>query len=296
VAFNLGEVQNWGHELALDVTAIQTRDWGLDVGANVATNGNLVVKWLGSDDPATSNRIGRPIQNSTWDLYHNPDGMGTSYSSGTRTYSTQSCLVDAEDENGDEILDENGDNVEVWRPGLDPSIHGCHYDSENVYGYPMSRPTIVLGTNATLRMPAGITLSARADYRGGHGYWRTTNVMGSAIGRQARSPLCIPYYVYDDDNLLKADTPAIWVRRCRNGTTSSYRHKGETLRLHSIAATLPMDFAFPDQVQNATLTVVLNNAFAWGHGMSGPWGINQGGSTEQLPANTSIRASLRVTF
>src|SRR5690606_2249525 len=36
VAFNVGEVQNWGHELAVDVTALQTRDYGLDIGANVS--------------------------------------------------------------------------------------------------------------------------------------------------------------------------------------------------------------------------------------------------------------------
>jgi hypothetical protein len=147
---------------------------------------------------------------------------------------------------------------------------------------------------ATLRMPAGISVTARGDFEGGHGYWRTVNAMGSAIGRNVIAPLCYPYYVNPEvDNLLKPDTPAIWVRRCRNGSSHSYRHKGDLFRLRTLSATVPMDFAFPDRVQSATLTVVLGNFFEINRGSL--YG-NYRSSGERVPEATTVRASLRVTF
>jgi len=288
VNFNIGEVQNFGKEYALDVTALRNRNWGLDIGTTLSTNGNNVVSWAGETDPANSVRVGRPISYSTWTMYQNPEGMGTSRHTGSGTYNAQSCEINLLDESGREVLDANGDNVRVPRPGVDPAIHSCSFSSTLVYGYPLNRPSTLVGGTATLRMPFGISLSTRADYMGGKGYWRSTNPI--PIGRNVRSPACLPYYANDLNNQLKVDTPAIWVQRCRNG--NGYNHKADVFQLRTVSATVPMDFAFPDRVQNASLTLVLGNAYTFNRGLFG----NYRSAGERIPEPTTFRASLRVTF
>jgi hypothetical protein len=120
--------------------------------------------------------------------------------------------------------------------------------------------------------------------------------MGSGIGRNVRSPVCLPYYDDDTRVELKPDTPAIWVRRCRNGTSSSYRHPRDEFKVRSLSARIPMDFAFPDRVQSADLTLVFDNLFTINQSL---WGVlnsaNIGGG-ERIPQSTSMRAALRLTF
>jgi hypothetical protein len=85
--------------------------------------------------------------------------------------------------------------------------------------------------------------------------------------------------------------------------------KGDYFKLRSLSATLPVDFAFPERVQNATLTLTLGNLYTWSReGIFGTFGIenfsNSGITTEQtgisgnerIPAPTTFRASLRVNF
>jgi outer membrane receptor protein involved in Fe transport len=281
VNFNIGEVQNYGAELALDVTAIRRANWGLDLSTSFSKNGSNVVKWAGETDPSSSTRIGRPISYQTWTMYENSLGMGTSRGT-TGTYSPQSCMIQQDDPNTPQV-------DSVPRPGVDPSIHSCSFNSSTVYGYPLSRPNTLANLNTTLRMPFGISLSARADFRGGPGYWRSTNPI--AIGRNVRSPVCFPYYQNENDVLLRVDTPALWVLRC-SGNGSGYNHKGDEFKLRSVTATIPMDFAFPDRVQSAALTLVLENALTLNHSL---W-HNYAGGQERLPPTTNLRASLRVTF
>jgi hypothetical protein len=143
----------------------------------------------------------------------------------------------------------------------------------------------------TVRAPAGISVTARGDFEGGEGYWRSTNPI--PITRNVRSPACLAYYQNSENVLLRVDTPAIWVQRCNSGIGNGYNHKADIFRLRTISATVPMDFAFPDRVQNATLTLVAENFLTATSGSL--WG-NYRSSGERIPEATSIRASLRVTF
>jgi hypothetical protein len=154
----------------------------------------------------------------------------------------------------------------------------------------MTRPTITVGVNTTIRLPYSITISARGDYQGGSGYWRTTNPI--PITRTVRSSACFPYYQNDEQVLLKIDTPAIWVQRCNSAIGNGYDHRADIFQLRTVSATIPMDFAFPDRVQNAALTLVVGNAYTFNRGM---WG-NYRSSGERIPEATTVRASLRVTF
>jgi hypothetical protein len=286
VRFNVGEVKNWGKEYAVDITAIQNANWGLDIATTLATQGNEVVEWEGSRDPAVHDEIGRPIDDRTWTMYQNEEGMGTSRRA-DGTYQAQSCFLP---QNENDLLELPKEEWEP-RPGLDPSFHACSFPSEAIYGYPLNRPSILAGASATLRMPGGVSLSARGDYEGGRGYWRSTNPI--PIGRNVRSPACLNYYRNEENVLIRVDAPAIWVQRCNSGIGNGYDHKADIFRLRTVSATIPMDFAFPDRVQNATLTVVMGNF--WTAARGSLWG-NYRSNGERIPEATTIRASLRVTF
>jgi len=287
VNFNIGEVKNFGQEMQLDLTAVRTRNWGWDIGTSISKNGNEVIKWAGESDPSSSTRIGRPISYSTWTMYQNPDGMGTSRRT-DGTYQAQTCMVAGPT---DPVTGLQGDSVP--RPGLDPAIHACSFSSTRIYGYPMSRPTLIFNANSALRLPYGIAFSVRGDYRGGHGFWRSTNAMGSAVGRNARSPVCIPYYQNDQNNLLRPDTPAIWVQRCHPSLASAYNHKAGEFKLRTISASVPMDFVFPEWVQSASLTVVMGEVLTLNNSL---WNNYPPGVSERVPPPTTLRASLRITF
>jgi hypothetical protein len=291
VNFNVGEVQNSGRELRLDVTALRSRDWGLDIGTSVAKNYNKVIKWAGETDPSTSTRIGRPIAYSTWNMYANPEAMG-SQRRGEGTYQAQSCYVlDPTKPNNGAATNPQGDSIP--RPGLDPSIESCAFGSMHIYGYPLNRPNLTGGLTSTLRMPHGISVSARGSYQGGHGYWRTTNAFGSAVGRNVRTPVCIPYYQESIGVTLRTETPAIWVQRCQPALANGYNHKGDEFQLQTVSAQIPMDFLFSDRVQSAALTLVVENPHKWNYSLWGSMGL---GLSERVPAPTAVRASLRVTF
>jgi len=283
VDFNAGKVENFGHELRLDLTALRMRNWGWDISTSYSKNGQNVISWVRADT-ANSDRIGRPIAWQTWNMYTNPEGMGTQRQT-DGTYRVQSCQIPAG------VAGVQGDSIP--RPGVDPSINACTFGSSNIYGYPMTRPSVLINGTTTVRIPLGIAISARAEYRGGHGYWRSTNAMGSAVGRNARSPVCLPYYTDNVSNILKLDTPGIWVQRCSAALANGYNHKAGELAVHTISATVPMDFAFPDKVQNATLTLVMGEVLRLNNSL---WNNYPPGVSERVPATTAIRASLRVTF
>src|SRR5687768_5797189 len=82
-------------------------------------------------------------------------------------------------------------------------------------------------------------------------------------------------------------------------------------KLRSLSATVPVDFAFPDRIQNSTLTLSLGNLYTWTReSLFGTYGIETFGNgginsetasvgiatNERIPPTTTFRASLRVTF
>jgi TonB-linked SusC/RagA family outer membrane protein len=166
-------------------------------------------------------------------------------------------------------------------------------------------PTHFVTPSLTIRTPGNIILSARGEYRGGN----VVDVNPIPIGRSVRSPLCYPYYEdFQNDIALRDDTPALWRDRCSPDANEDYWMDGDYFKLRSVSASIPVAFAFPDQVSNATLTLVLNNAYDWYREI--PWydveltsdnGIGQTGegfanASERSPAPATFRMSLRVTF
>lgn len=172
-------------------------------------------------------------------------------------------------------------------------------------------PTRTLAGGLSMRVPGNISLSIRGEYRAG-------NVVNSlnpmSTGRSVRSPLCLPYYANNEDATIKNDgtVPAIWMARCTPSLATGYNISGNYAKLRSLTATVPMDFAFPDRITSSALTLSLNNFYTWSkESWWGTYGFENFGNdgiaasglgatgisgNERLPAPTTMRASLRVTF
>jgi hypothetical protein len=164
-------------------------------------------------------------------------------------------------------------------------------------------PTTFIAPNLTIRVPGNITINARGEYRGGN----MIQANEIAISRSIRSPYCYPFYTDPANSIdLIPSLPAIERARCTPGQRNDYWFDGDYFKLRSISASIPVDFAFPERVSNATLTMSLNNFWDWYTEI--PWydpespgnaAVNddgRGSQTERVPAPAMFRLALRVTF
>jgi hypothetical protein len=169
-------------------------------------------------------------------------------------------------------------------------------------------PTRNVNAYTTIRLPHGVSASLRGEYRGGH-YFNLN--LPIAIPRSVRSPICLPYYVDQETVTLKPDTPALWQARCTPTINQGYSIDADYFKLRTLSVTAPLDFAFPDRVQNATLTMTLGNFWTWStESLWGTYafenfgnaGVNNEGQSlgisgnERIPPPTTLRAALRMTF
>jgi TonB-dependent starch-binding outer membrane protein SusC len=269
--------QNVGNpNLGPEVAVLQSADWGLDLGLGVTTNKSNVDS-----------------------LCRDPNDELT-------------CIPEFNDLNG-RIMEGQPVPVIFDRRVANPNAVSGSWTYENdgndvVIG--PSLPTHFVTPSLTLRVPGNVVFAARGEYRGGH--YAFVNPI--SIGRSVRSALCFPYYGgpfglagngYATLELIDS-TPDIWRERCTPSGGEDYWFDADYFKLRSVSATVPMDFAFPDRVSNATLTLALNNAWSWfrevpwydvevfGNDGAGDDGI--GGSTERVPPPATFRMALRVTF
>ncbi len=175
-------------------------------------------------------------------------------------------------------------------------------EADHLYGPQL--PTHTVSGTTTVRVPGGVLLSARGEYRGGN----RLEINPMSVERGVRSPLCYPYYeTPETSNALQDGIPAIWRARCTPNLVRGgfYLWDGDYFKLRSVTATIPVDFAFPDQIDSSVLTLSLNNAYTWMR--ESPWGdpellSNEGansaglGQTERMPTPITFRAALRLTF
>jgi hypothetical protein len=134
------------------------------------------------------------------------------------------------------------------------------------------------------------------------------NTTHGGIRRGAKMPMCFPYYQSPGVTTeLKADTPALWRTRCTASLTNGDFHiyPIDFFRLRTVAASIPMDFLFPDKVSNSILTLSLNESFSWikdFQDLDPEVRSNQGAdatvhtASNRTPMPITFRASLRITF
>ena len=179
-------------------------------------------------------------------------------------------------------------------------------ERNHIYG--PNFPTHNIGPSTSLRLPGGIYISAAGEFKGGH-FLRDSNVHPGGISRGGKMPLCWPYYEDKANNTnitLLDSTPALWRARCTPSLIDSgyLTWDADFFRLRSLSAQVPVDFAFPDRISSALLTLALNNSYTWKRmpyldpEMRG----NQGGVdlgqaiAARNPTPISFRASLRIQF
>jgi TonB-linked SusC/RagA family outer membrane protein len=277
---NVGQIKNWGSETSVDVSAIRSENYGLDLNLALSTNKSLVVSHTEKINE------GRSISWSNITVINNPDVL----------VNTPGQVPVCADLNNDKT---------VTKDEL-PAATPCRWNSQ--YLGP-NLPTRTVAGSLSLRVPGQIVLSLRGEYRGG-------NVLSSmnpmATGRSVRSPLCTPYYANQEDVTLKQNIPALWMARCTPSLATGYWIDASYAKLRSLTATIPMDFAFPDRIQTSTLTISMNNFYTWAkQSWFGAYGFENFGNdgiaasglgatgistNERIPAPATLRASLRVTF
>jgi outer membrane receptor protein involved in Fe transport len=297
---NVGKLRNTGIELSVNATPLQGEVWGLDLGMDVTTNNSEVLD-LGGVAPFRTGGAwieegqAVPIIRDRWVRNgEKPVPAGT-----VLGLCTAAAAV------------------------ANPDLPCMDYN----HNYGPAQPTLTLGPNMTLRVPFGVTLSARGEYRGGF-YTTESNFTEGGVSRSAWMPACWPYYTNPFDGRahgyksptqvtqetgqvfnfnLKPDTPARFVAMC----TASFSHagystiQGDYFKLRSVSAQVPLDFAFPDRISSSSLTLSLNNAWRW---LNDQWlvgdpemstevdGIRAGGAGSSPPPTYSFSASLRVQF
>jgi len=224
--------------------------------------------------------------------------------------------------NSSEILDlggaapfsTGGGWIEVGQPA--PVLRGRYVTNPDEIGVPIidinhnygpTEPTLMLVPSISLRVPGGISLSARGEWKSGH--YSNESTWSSAVGFGARTPYCWQYYVdpvaEPINTTLKPDTPALWRARCdaRYVNNTLYTQPRDYFRLRSASAIVPMDFAFPDRVRNPTLTVSLLDSYTYyGAGFGDPeLGSGGGDSLVRnqgffIPSPVRFQASLQIQF
>ncbi|TVR56270.1 MAG: TonB-dependent receptor [Gemmatimonadales bacterium] len=262
---NLGKIRTRGIELQLDAALVSTPDWALQVGLGVTTNHSTALDLGGVE------RF---------------DGLGAG------------------------LLEGHPVPVSIGRRVADPdAVHGpwspnrylTDEEGNSIFPLGPQLPTRFVNPSLSARLPGGIRFAARGEYRGGN----VRRVNPVPVSRGSASPLCFPYYEDVRHRTLRPDAPDLWQERCTATAASDYWFRGDYFRLRSVAAAVPVGFAFPDRIDDAVLTVTLANAYTWHREV--PWwdleilgnaGANDDGlgSSDRVPAPTTLSFALRVRF
>jgi TonB-dependent starch-binding outer membrane protein SusC len=262
-ARNIGTLKNTGTEIQLNATPLQLSVLEWDVGLSVSLMHSEVVDMGGTAPFTTARNLGSALVKEGQPI---------------------PARVNWHVTNPEAIAD----------PIYDPA--GTNY----IYG-PVF-PTRDISPSTSFRLPGGIQLSARGEYRGGN----YLEVAPMSIGRSVISPQCFPYYVDAAvSTKLKPETPALWRARCTPTAGRGYTYKADYFKLRSVSATLPIGTLVPDAVRGATLTASLNNSWLWTKEI--PWmdpelGNNEGAAgfapsqNERTPAPIMLNFALQVTF
>jgi hypothetical protein len=296
---NVGVLQNKGVELAINATVIDRADFGLDLGGTLYTNNSLVVDlgqdafgndnvpfganggWVQEGFPVVVAR-GKRIKNPGYDDYSPGNG----------------ALV------GPEAI---GALLDTACTSSDP----CASDGQYVFG-PL-QPTRIIGGTATLRLPKGITVSARGEYQ--TGAWISDGSSDNALQRSVIWPTCrraVLVLAADgsaNDVAQRATALTPWEQIACPGTGRVYDSdifwsKQDFLKLRDLTLTIPVGFAVPS-AETATLRVSVQNYFRklydmalFDPEMTGRDSLDEQNRSisEHLPPPATLTASLRITF
>ena len=272
---NVGSLSNTGIELAANATVVNQVDWGLELGGTVYTNHGLV-RDLGGAVPFAAG--------------------GGWVEPGFPPMAARGIIIN----NPNDIAAPDT----VCRSSC--SSHGFH-----IFG--PQQPTLILGQQLTLRLPKGITLSARGEYQGGA--WIQDGASFNALSRSVRWPTCARAYpiLYPGglaDSLHTGSIPQLTARERKecvpvNTNVDTFWFPQDFWKLRDVTLTIPVGWAIR-RVSSATLSITAQNYLKWINPdlrlfdpeMVGRDALNSQNRdiSEHIPPPAVITVNLRVVF
>ena len=273
-AANVGKLNNKGIELSVNAIIVDQPDFGFDVGSNFYTNKSEVLE-LGAAVPFGAG--GGWVE----------EGLPVMVLTGLNT--------------------RNRNLVAIPDTACGPT---CAANDEFPFG--PQQPTFTWSHSATLRLPEGITLSARGEVQ--TGAFISMGVASNALQRSVQFPLCSNAHAIlnaaaagSGDAYYDGIGLTAWERQAcipANHDSDLHVYKQDFWKLRDVTARIPMGFAFP-QLNSATLTLTLQN-FArnmFDLPMFDPEmvgrdsvGDQNRSISEHVPPPAIFTAALRVTF
>ncbi|HEY3280201.1 MAG TPA: TonB-dependent receptor [Gemmatimonadales bacterium] len=229
---NVGQMSNTGIELAANATVLNKPDWGVDVGGSVYTNHGLVRNLGGAVAFAAG---------------------GGWVEVGFPPMAARGVII-------------NNPNAIAAPDTVCRS--SCTSDGMHIFG--PQQPTLILGQQLNVRMPKGITLSARGEYQGGA--WIQDGASFNALSRSVRWPTCARAYpiLYPGgptDSLHNANIPQLTARERKecvptNTNVDTFWFPQDFWKLRDVTLTIPVGWAIR-RVSSATLAITVQNYFKW---------------------------------
>jgi TonB-dependent SusC/RagA subfamily outer membrane receptor len=265
---NVGRIRNSGIELQLSATLLDRRSWGVSVGTGVTTSHSLVVD-LGGASPFGVGNIGAWVEE------------------GFPALAARGVII----RNPNEMA------------APDTACITCTADGFHIFG-PI-HPTTVWLQHLTLRLPRGVTLTARGEYQGGA--WIYDGASFNALSRSVRWPTCNRAYAILDGGGTLSDLTAREVKECDVDfiNDDTFWFPQDFWKLRDVTLTVPVGWAIK-RAQSATLSLSAQNWLRWINQdlrmfdpeMVGRDALNEPvrDIAEHIPAPAVFTAALRVAF
>ena len=229
---NVGSFSNTGFEIALSGLLFEKQNWGITLGGSVYTNSSLV-RDLGAAVPFAAG--------------------GGWVQVGFPVMAARGIVINNPDE--------------FARPDT-VCRSSCTADGFHIFG--PQQPTLILSQFLTIRLPKGVTLSARGEYQGGA--WIQDGTSFNALSRSVRWPTCSRAYplLYPGgatviDTVTNIGQLTARERmECipRNTNSDTFWFKQDFWKLRDITVAIPMGWAIK-RVNSAVLTITVQNYLKW---------------------------------
>jgi TonB-dependent SusC/RagA subfamily outer membrane receptor len=277
---NVGKVRSAGIELALNATVFGRPAWGLDLGTTITTSHSLVLD-LGEASPFDAG-----LDAVAW------------VEEGFPALAARGVVI----RNPNQIA------------APDTTCINCTADGFHIFG--PQHPTIIWLQHVTLRLPKGVTLSARGEYQGGA--WIQDGASFNALSRSVRWPTCRRAHALLDaagsppdqvifNQIVQTQLTARERKECvaANTNSNTFWFPQDFWKLRDVTLTIPMGWAIK-QVPSATLSLTAQNWVRWINQdlrmfdpeMVGRDALNEPvrDISEHIPPPAVFTASLRLTF
>ena len=268
---NVGTIENRGVEFNVNTALLDRADWGFDVGLNFYTNDSEVLD-LGSAVPFAAG--GGWVE----------EGLPVMVLRGVKIH--------------------NGQNLEDPVRCTDDLLAAGRACYELDVPLGPQQPTFTFGISPMLRMPRGITLSARAEYMGGH--WINDGPTNEAVNRGIRWPTCADYYDLTDAG--QGDQATAERRYFCDGrfyVRGTMSWKADFAKIRDVTLQVPLGRMIPGTTQS-TLTLSAQNFYRWRNDnfpIFDPEMVTNTGFdnqnpaiTEHIPPTATFLASIRIGF